>query len=298
MSLKMSLKKKLFIFVLFAFISPIIFIASFAAFRVYSRNLKSQHKYLTTVLNDIKSEIEEMQQKNLIFLKNLIQNSYLQNKIYVFHKYWDNIDPDTKDYEISVLKRELKRNYDISSFESVSLYRKQYNQYKLILNAGHLNLTPDRIDETTIDLYYSDGHHIFIFNRDIYFNLIIKTKFEDQKTGLILFQSCINTNYLAKLKNKYRNNIEFILHTKNNVLYSSMPNINIEDIKDYPLTTTKNLISIKINQNNMYFLPYYFDTSDNQYVYLLLSNAENSFFKSNGLFNIQLLSITLICIFL
>src|SRR4030042_4457900 len=287
----MKLKQRLILFTLVAIIIPILGIAVFSSIQIYNNSIKSQQIYLDEIVNKIKTNIISTKDYYSQNMLDLTKNDYLQEKLYLYNNYWDQIDQSTLDADIIPLKEEIEKYALSNDIDSIALYRKSYDKYKKVVSIGISNYIPDEIFAESLDKYYNDTFNIF--SKSIYFNSFSYVNKNDKEIGIILMQKSFDKQYFINSNIQY--GIDLALLIKERIIFTSYPNIE-ENFNNFGKVNINKFYSYDYNGITYNLFKYDFNITETINGIIFVGLKKNNYINYNQSVNTSLALLTILCV--
>ena len=288
----MKLRPKLLLFALVAIIVPIMGIALFAGVFVYRSGVISEREMLEEVALEISNNVMEIQERYSRALSRLAVEDYVRSKLYVYSKYWDQIDSSTLQIDIIPLKNEIEKFSLTRQLESVAVYRRGYDKYVQVAVVGRATNIPDVIYFESVSKYLNQTY-FYLYSDGIYLNAIAPVYVSDNEIGLVLLQKSFDTNFFSMLSLQY--GVRFALYTRGRFLFSSLPDIQELPAGNSSEPDTLTHSSYRSQGQDYNIVLYNFDIGNGVTGTLLVGAPKSSFFRNRQL-TVLLSIITMFCI--
>lgn len=216
----MQLSRKFWIFIILALIIPISIIALYSVWLVRINTEMAQWKYLETIQIQLEKQIVESESTYLEESKKIAELEYVIDKLYVYNKYWDQLTPATRNFDLIPLADLLKQISLNPTIEHIALYRKTMDSYVQILSFGNSQYIPEKI---FVELQNQDFNkpRYFRYADGIYMQIIREVYDEGKPVGAVLLQKGYTGNYFSDFAARF--NINAALVSKGVFLHNSIP---------------------------------------------------------------------------
>jgi signal transduction histidine kinase/HAMP domain-containing protein len=290
----MKLRLKLLLFALIAIIVPIIGIALFSGIFIYRSAVIAEREILEKVIREIRADVATIRDVYSSTLQDFTADDYLESKLYVYSKYWSQIDSSTLEIDIIPLKNEIEKYSLSNQLESVAVYRRGYDKFIQIAVVGRSKNIPDVIYIESIRKYYNQVY-FFLYSDGIYLNAAAPVYSSARETGLVLLQRSFDRTYFSMLCLQY--GVNFALYSKGRFIFSSLPGVDAYHIKSLPNGDELVHDTYRYKGQTFNLVLYNFDLGNTVTGVLVIGAPKSSFFQNRQL-TIQLAIITLFCLFI
>ena len=219
----MQLSRKFWIFIILALIIPISIIALYSVWLVRINTEITQWKYLETIQTQLEQRIGESEREYIQESKNIAEIEYIIDKLYVYNKYWDQLTPATRNFDLIPLADLLKQISLNPAIENLAVYRKTADSYIQILSFGDSQYIPEKIFEKMQNQDFNRPNY-FRYADGIYMQIIRVVYDEGKPVGAVLLQKGYTANYFSGFAARF--NINIALFSKGVFLHNSIPAIN------------------------------------------------------------------------
>ncbi len=218
----MKLRARLLFVSVGALLVPLLVAIAVAAAVAVESSGRSQEQRFRTELDLIQSDIADAEQHYRTSIAQLALSRTLQDKLYVYNKYWGYFSKATLDSDISVLRDELENRLLNDAIDTIAVYRVESDHYTAVVVVGNSTYVRDTIPHGMPAalagkpeyMQTSDGNYA------TFYMPVFRTGVE---IGLVALQKAFNRGYLETLS--LRSGIGIALYAQGLYRYSSLPGI-------------------------------------------------------------------------
>ena len=216
----MKLKFKLTIFTVFALLAPMLVLSIYAGALVYWNASLAQWNFLRSVSENVEEMVRQEQENYLERIKEIADNKYLQDKLYVYSKYWGRILPETLEYDLYSFRDFLQNNILFSDIESALVFRKSEDRFLKLAGRGPTANLPEAVRQETVQPYYSRPQYSRSTD-GIYLHFYRPVFSSGRMIGLVLLQKGLNPAFLFAITTRF--GVEAALFSEEVYLCNSLP---------------------------------------------------------------------------
>lgn len=217
----MRLSRKLWLFIVLTLGIPMLIIAVYAAWLVYVNTEMAQWRYLENVYEQIESDIKDLEEQYLSDSLTVAQMPYIQDKLYVYTKYWNKISQETLAFDIVPLEDHLQQMGLSMDIQTLAVYRKSMEGYTKVVSYGRALYLPENIFKH-LKRHRFDEPVYFRYSDGIYMQVLRTVDTDGGPVGAVLLQKGYTAPFFSGYAAQFNVNIALI--SKEVVLYNSVSN--------------------------------------------------------------------------
>jgi len=231
-----KLRARLLSITLSALLVPVLVAIAVAAAVVVESSGRSQEMRFRSALYLIQKDISDTEQRYRSIIARLALSPTLQQKLYVYNKYWGYFSKDTLDGDIAVLRDDLENHLLSDSIDTIAVYRMEGERYAAVVVVGNSTYIRDSIPRETPPRFAGQPEYTQTSD-GIYATFFMPVFRDGAEIGLITLQKAFNRGYLETLS--LRSNIGVALYAQGLYRYSSLPGIDAAGLlwtRAHPMT--------------------------------------------------------------
>ena len=289
----MRLVPKLIVFTISAIVIPMMIIVLSAGILVFENNNITQWELLEGIALRVTDAVADDQSFYLEKAKEIADQDYLRDKTYVYSKYWNQINPDTRDFDIVPVVDYLEKQILREDLESISIYRREDNRFIKFAGISSGMKIPDEFNKLVVQESWAQPVY-FRSSEGIFLKVTYPVFSEGNLVGLLLLQKGYDKNYFSRYYRLYE--VKTALISDGDVLFNSVPDTGAELAK---MTESDNdELRIRFGSGSTayigYMTPFRLD-NDLSGTFVLYYQSGGFFNQSGGLIK-KLLVISLFCV--
>jgi signal transduction histidine kinase len=232
----MKLRARLLFITVCALLIPVLVAIAVAAAVVVESSGRSQEARFRSALDLIQKDISDTEQRYRTTIARVAISPILQDKVYVYNKYWGFFSKDTLDSDIAVLRDELENRLLSESVDTIAVYRTEAMRYTSVVVVGNSTYIRDSVPRDRPGLLV--GQPEYAQTPDGFYATFYMPVFRDgEEIGMLAMQKAFNRGYLEALSLRF--NIGIALYAQGLYRYSSLPGIDAAGVlwtRSHPMT--------------------------------------------------------------
>ncbi len=255
----MKLRARLLIVSVGALLVPLLVAIAVAAAVVVASSGRSQEARFRSELGMIQTDIADAEAHYRTSIAQLAVSTTLQDKLYVYNKYWGYFSKVTLDGDIAVLRDDLENYLIKDAIDTIAVYRRDGDHYTSVVVVGNSTYMHDTIPRAAPATLLgrpeytqtSDGNYA------TFYMPVFRTGAE---IGLIALQKAFNRGYLDTLH--LRSGLGIALYAQGMYRYSSLPGIENAGVlwtRSHPMTGSPFAGTYTWQRRTIKYVGLYFD---------------------------------------
>ena len=232
----MKLRARLLLIAFGALLIPVLVAIAVAAAFVVESSGRSQEARFRSALDLIQKDISDTEQRYRTSISRMAVSPTLQDKLYVYNKYWGFFSKDTLDGDIAVLRDELENRMLNESIDTIAVYRTEASRYASVVVVGNSTYIHDSVPRDTPGRLV--GQPEYVQNSDgLYATFYMPVFRNGREIGMVSLQKAFNRGYLESLSLRF--NIGIAMYSQGLYRYSSLPGIDAAGVlwtRSHPMT--------------------------------------------------------------
>jgi signal transduction histidine kinase/HAMP domain-containing protein len=216
----MKLKYKLAVFAFFALLVPMLVISIYAGALVYRNISLAQWSFLRSVAENVERMVRQEQEDYYGKTREISENQYLRDKLYVYSKYWDKITPETLEFDLYSFRDFVANNIMFSNIESVLIFRKSGDRFIKLVGRGPIANLPETVYQDMMRLPYSSPRYSRSVD-GIYLRFFQPVFSSGNIVGLVVIQKALTAGFLFTVTSRF--GVEAALFAEKTFLINSLP---------------------------------------------------------------------------
>ncbi len=216
----MKLKYKLTAFTIFALLAPMLVISIYAGSLLFRNISLAQWTFLQSVSDKLERVVREEEESYKAKLNEIANSEYLQDKLYVYSKYWEKISPATLEFDLYPFQDFVHNNILFSDIDSVLIFRKSGNKFIKVVGRGPTVQLPETLYQEAVQQHYSTPQY-FRSSNGIFFQYCRPFFSSGRIVGLVILQKALDAGFLYKIASRF--GVEVAVLVDGNYLFNSLP---------------------------------------------------------------------------
>ena len=288
----MKLRTKLVILSFFAILVPMLIIVFSSAFLIYQNSNISQWEYLEAVEEHLESEVKSKEKVFLEHIKTIAANRILQDKLYVYEKYWNSLRDSLVAYDLSSLTSQISIFAKEHDIDLLTVYRRDGDLFVKVTQSGESDYIPKTVSKKFVQEEYGKALY-YTFSDGIYMRISYPVFSDGHIVGLLQFMRPYNKDFFKVYESTF--NTEYALVTGDRVLLGSKPELD-EKILQNTYASDKLRLNFKGFTRDYTSLATDFRLGEDVAGTLILYSEQNNIFNKNPYLLQKLILLTLFCV--
>jgi signal transduction histidine kinase len=232
----MKLRARLLSITVCALLIPVLVGTAVAAAIVVGNSGRSQEQRFRSELAHIRKDIADTEQVYRSSIALLALSPTLQDKLYVYTKYWGYFSKDTLDGDIAVLRDELENRLLRGAIDTIAVYREEKDRYTSVVVVGNSTNMPTSVSRETVSQLAGQTEYSQPSD-GIYATFYLPVFRDSAEIGLVALQKAFNRSYLETLH--LRSNMGIAMYAQGLYRYSSLPGLEEAGVlwtRSHPMT--------------------------------------------------------------